>query len=180
MWTGVVVRTPARRRLEAGAPAIDRVGRPDVGLRSDPGHPGIRSPAAVRHVIEAAVRGVRDDGTTARVEGGLVAHLCERGEKGDRIDFTFDGELLQQSDGARLRGAFEISGGTGRFAGIHGSGSMHGHLTCLESVLRRERAQSCADLGRCTDAVLFRSDRSDAAPGEVTGGLQGHYATRAV
>lgn len=107
----------------------------DVGLRFDPEHPGVRNPAAVRHLIDAAVTGVRDAGTTARVEGTLITYLCDAGERGDRIEFTFDGELQQQPDLARFREAFEITGGTGRFADIHGSvrctGTSHAWTTCF-------------------------------------------------
>lgn len=41
---------------------------------------------------------------------------------------------------------------------------MHGHLTCQERVLERERAGSCAELGRYSDAVFFRSDQADPQP----------------
>lgn len=120
---------------------------------------------------------VQDSAGTAHLEGSLTTYLCENGEKGDRLDSTFEGELEQQPDLAGFTGRFEITGGTGRFAGIQGTGSMHGHLTCLDRVLERERAASCAELGQYSDAVFFRSDERDPAPEEVTGGLQGRYRT---
>lgn len=149
----------------------------DVGLNFDPEYPGVENPAAVRHIIEGEVTDVQDSAGTAHLRGTLTTYLCEDGEKGDRLDSTFEGELEQQPDVAGFTGRFEITGGTGRFAGIQGAGSMHGHLTCLDRVLERERADSCAELGRYTDAVFFRSDERNPVPDEVTGGLEGRYMT---
>lgn len=148
----------------------------DVALNFNPDYPGIEDPASVRHVVEGDVTDVSQSGKVGTVEGTLTTYLCENGEEGDRIDFSFDGKLVQTSDNdAQFRGRFTIEGGTGQFADMTGRGSMAGRLTCLPTILEREGAESCAELGEFSDAVFFRGEQTDPVPGDVTGGLKGSY-----
>lgn len=134
----------------------------DVALEFNPDYSGIEDPASVRHIVEGTVTKADESGKKGRVEGTLTTFLCENGQEGDEIHIAFEGQFRQVSDNeARLTGTtFEITGGTGRFADLEGQGSMTGSFTCLDGVLERENAESCADLGAFSDAV-FR--------------LRGHY-----
>lgn len=148
----------------------------DVALNFNPDYPGVEDPARVRHIIEGEVTDVHKNGKAGTVEGSLTTFLCENGEEGDRIRFSFSGKLLQKGDNtAQFRGRFTIEGGTGRFADMTGHGSMHGRLTCLPAILQREGADSCADLGAFSDAVFFRGPTQNPSPDQITGGLKGHY-----
>lgn len=53
-----------------------------------------------------------------------------------------------------VSGSYEIADATGVFEGMGGSGRITGSLTCLAGALRETGAESCADLGMYTDAVL--------------------------
>lgn len=148
----------------------------DVALNFNPDYPGIDDPARVRHIIEGEVTDVSKNGKIGTVEGELTTFLCENGEEGDEIHFSFSGRLIQQGDNnAEFRGRFTIEGGTGRFENMTGHGSMHGRLTCLPAILEREGADSCAELGEYSDAVFFRGPKNDPSPEDITGGLKGHY-----
>lgn len=128
----------------------------DVALEFKPDYPGIDDPASARFITEGEVTDISKNGKKADVDGTITMFLCEDGEEGDQIEFAYDGKLIVRSDNlAAVRGTFDIVGGTGRFEGIDGQGSLHGRLTCLERVLARAGAESCADHGAFTDAVFL-------------------------
>lgn len=148
----------------------------DRALEFNPDYPGIDDPASARFITEGEVTDVSKSGKKADVEGTITMFLCENGAEGDQIVFAYDAKLLVRSDNlAAVRGTFDIVSGTGRFAEIDGQGSLHGRLTCLERVLARAGAESCADYGAFTDAVFFRGPTDDPSPEDITGGLKGHY-----
>lgn len=160
----------------ASVPCETSVPFNDVALEFNPDYPGIDDPASARFLVEGEVTDVHRSGKMATAEGTITMFLCENGQEGDQVEFAYDGRLHVRSDNlAEFRGTFDIVGGTGRFEDIDGQGSMHGRLTCLPSVLERAGAESCADYGAFTDAVFFRGPRDDPSPGDITGGLKGHY-----
>lgn len=147
-------------------------------LEFNPDYPGIDDPASARFITEGEVTDVSKNGKKADVEGTITMFLCEKGQEGDQIEFAYDGKLIVRSDNlAAVRGKFDIVGGTGRFEGIDGQGSLHGRLTCLERVLERVEGEpeNCAEAGMFTDAVFFRGPKDDPSPADITGGLKGHY-----
>lgn len=160
----------------ASVPCSTSVPFNDRALEFNPDYPGIDDPASARFIVEGDVTDVSRSGKRADVEGTITMFLCEDGAEGDQIEFAYDGRLLVRSDNlAAVRGQFEIVDGTGRFEDIDGQGSLHGRLTCLERVLARAGAESCADHGAFTDAVFFRGPKDDPSPQDITGGLKGHY-----
>ena len=128
----------------------------DRSLDFTPNVPGVSDPASTRHLIEGTVEFFTSGGR-GYVTGTITTILCRNGQDlGDRIFFSFRGELRRTSaNDLQIRGAFRITGGRGIFADISGSGSINGSLTCLPPILAREGASSCADLGAFSDAVLF-------------------------
>lgn len=125
----------------------------DVGLNFSPDYPGIEDPAPVRHLVE----GTAVDGDAGTVTGTITTVLCEDGsETASTITTSFTAKFTQAStDRAQVTGTFQITGGTGAFAGITGGGRITGHFTCLDP-------ETCAEAGVFEDAV-FR--------------LHGQYAT---
>lgn len=160
----------------ASVPCSTSVPFNNRALEFNPDYPGIKDPASARFITEGEVTDVSRSGKQADVEGTITMFLCENGKEGDQIEFAYDAKLIVRSDNlAMVRGTFDIVGGTGRFADIDGQGSIHGQLTCLERVLARAGAESCADYGAFTDAVFFRGPTDDPSPEDITGGLKGHY-----
>ena len=135
----------------------------DAALVFHPGYPGVRSPAAVRYLIDGTVSEISATGDRGTVEGTITTILCENGQEGDRYFVSFEGRFRVTSENEAViqGGTFRIVGGTGRFADLTGQGSIKGSFTCLPPVLQRNRAEDCADLGAFSDAV-FR--------------LKGHFA----
>ena len=129
----------------------------DFALVFDPDYPGIDSPASVRHLVEAEVTSVAPSGDRGTVEGTIETSLCEGGEEGDTIFLSFEATFRQTSrNGVQLGdGTFEITGGTGRFEDMTGSGSiLKAGFTCLPPVLARNGAADCVELGAFSDTVF--------------------------
>ena len=128
----------------------------DVSLNFNPAYPGLDDPASTRSLIELTIV----DAEAGTVEGTVTSILCETQEQ---IVYSFEGEFVNVKDNlATFRGTFEIVSGTGRFSDLEGSGRFRGALTCLQPVLARAGAESCADLGFYTDAVMtLRGSFSD-------------------
>lgn len=126
----------------------------DKALNFNPDYPGLEDPAPVRHFIEGTIGQV--DGDRGTLDGTLTTILCVDGdESAHQIFSTFHGRFKQVSDNElRVRGTFEITGGTGMFEDIRGGGSIKGSLTCLPGTLASQQADSCADLGAFADAVF--------------------------
>ena len=137
----------------------------DRALTFTPGYPGIGSgPLAVRHRVQGVVITTSESGDRGTVRGIITTILCQNGQETDRIRFRFEGQFVVTSENeAVVNGTFRILGGTGRFAGLQGEGSISGRFTCLPPALQRAGAQNCADLGAFSDAIF---------------NLQGSYATR--
>ncbi|MDQ3570044.1 MAG: hypothetical protein M3396_05340 [Actinomycetota bacterium] len=137
----------------------------DRALAFTPGYPDLGSgPLAVRHRVKGVV--VTTNGSDAgTVRGTITTILCQNGqETKDRIRFRFEGQFVVTSQNeAMVNGTFRVLGGTGRFAGLHGDGSVTGRFTCLPPALQRAGARNCAELGAFSDAVF---------------NLQGSYANR--
>jgi hypothetical protein len=131
----------------------------DVSLDFNPSYPGIDDPASTRSVIEITVV----DAEAGTVEGTVTTFLCENGQETDQIVYAFEGTTTAVSDNqAALVGTFEVVSGTGPFADLEGSGRLRGALTCLQPVLEQAGAESCADLGFYSDAVMtLRGQFSD-------------------
>lgn len=120
----------------------------DVSLDFNPDYPGLTEPASTRSLIELTVTDV-EAGT---VEGSITTIVCETGEE---IFYSFSGRFTSVSDNqASFRGTYEITGGTGSFSDLSGSGVFRGNLTCLDPILAQQGATSCADLGFYSDAVM--------------------------
>ena len=128
----------------------------DVSLDFNPDYPDLTEPASTRSLIELTVT----DAEAGTVEGTITTIVCETGEQ---IFFSFNGEFTSTSDNnAAYRGTFEITGGTGSFSDLSGSGVFRGNLTCLPEILEQQGATSCADLGVYSDAVMtLRGSFSD-------------------
>ena len=62
------------------------------------------------------------------------------------------GGPVPTTGGLELSGRFRITGGTGRFEDLSGTGSLIGQLTCLTSTLQRNAAASCEELGGYSEA----------------------------
>lgn len=135
----------------------------DVSLDFAPDYPGISDPASTRSLIELNVTEAPTDNGGGAVEGTVTTFLCENGEETDQIVFAFEGEFTKISENlAEFKGTFEIVNGTGTFADITGEGRFNGALTCLQPILEREGAESCAELGAFSDAVMtFRGAFED-------------------
>ena len=119
----------------------------DVSLDFSPDYPGLTEPASTRSLIEITVV----DAEAGTVEGTITSILCETGEQ---IVYSFSGSFTSVSDNlASFVGTFEIASGTGQFGDLEGSGRLRGALTCLDPILARHGAESCADLGFYSDAV---------------------------
>ena len=131
----------------------------DVSLNFNPAYPGLDDPASTRSLIEITVV----DADAGTVEGTVTSVICEDGQEGDQIVYSFSGRTTNVSDNiAAFVGTFEIVSGTGPFSDLEGSGRVRGALTCLEPVLAQTGAESCADLGFYSDAVMtLRGEFSD-------------------
>jgi hypothetical protein len=128
----------------------------DFALRFEPGYPGVATPAAVRHFLEGTVTPTTRSADRGIVRGTITTILCQGGvQQPDRLLFTFLGRYRLASDNQLVvTGSYRLAGGTGRFAGISGGGSLEGELTCLPPILQREGATNCADLGVFSDAIF--------------------------
>ena len=117
----------------------------DVGLNFNPDYAGIDDPAAVRHLVE----GTTVDGDDGTVTGTITTVLCEGGEEtASTITTSYTANFTQASaDRAQVSGTFQITEGTGAFAGLTGSGRITGHFTCLDP-------ETCAEVGVFEDAVF--------------------------
>lgn len=135
----------------------------DVSLNFAPDYPGLTDPASTRSRIDLTVTEAPTDAGGGEVEGTVTMFLCENGEETDQMVFAFEGEFTKISDNlAEFSGTFEIISGTGMFADITGEGRFRGALTCLQPILEREGATSCADLEAFSDAVMtFRGTFED-------------------
>lgn len=123
----------------------------DVALSFDPDYPGLSDPASVRHLLEITVTEVDSSGQTGTLEGTLTTIVCEGNR---RIISTFEAEFEQVSDNeVQFTGTFQITGGTGNFSDLTGSGTITGSLTCLPGTLAAQGAEDCTDLGVFSDAV---------------------------
>lgn len=139
---------------------------------SGPGYPDIESPAPALYFLEGTVTETTGSGDRGTVEGTLTIILCEEGRaedaavdpatnpiEGDRIVVEYQAKFTMKSlNSLPLRGTFEITGGTGRFADISGQGSFKGELTCLPGTLDNdtvpEGVDNCAELGVFSDAAF--------------------------
>jgi hypothetical protein len=128
----------------------------DTSLEFSPDYPGIEDPASTRHFVEGTVTEVDPSDRTGTIEGTITTILCLGGEESENTITTgFRARFVRTSDNQlRLVGRYEITGGTGVFADLSGSGRIKGSLTCLPSTLQRQGATSCEDLGVFADAVL--------------------------
>ncbi len=129
----------------------------DRALNFTPDYPGIEDPAAVRYLVEGTVTKAMRSGERGTVKGTITTFLCEGKQEGDKIFIEFEAQFVVTSENvATVEGTFRITGGTGRFEDITGSGSFTGDpgFTCLPPVLRRNQAENCADLGAFSDAVF--------------------------
>lgn len=129
----------------------------DKALNFTPDYPGITDPAAVRFLVEGTVTKTMQSGERGTVKGTITTFLCEGGQEGDQIFIEFEAQFVVTSENvATVEGTFRITGGTGRFENITGSGSFTGDpgFTCLPPVLQRNQAENCADLGAFSDAVF--------------------------
>lgn len=153
----------------------------DVGLDFSPDFPGVEDPAPIRSVIEGEVTSVSKSGKGGTIEGTITSFRCVDGEETDKIVASFEsdfretsrsqetlrGGTVQTTGGLMLtNGTFEIIEGTGTFDTLTGSGKVRGQFTCLPSTLKRNRAESCEDLGAFSEGIL-RLDGTffDPAPG---------------
>lgn len=136
---------------EEDAPFIDEA------LVMNPDYPGVDSPAPLRYFIEGTVTDTRHGGERGTIEGTITAFHCEDGQEGDQILVDYQAKVKRSSENElQVRaGTFDVTGGTGKFEGLDGHGSLNGRLTCLPPVLERTGADSCADLGIYSDAILF-------------------------
>lgn len=137
-----------------------------------PGYPDIESPAPALYFLEGTVTETTGSGGRGTVEGSLTIIYCEEGRaedaavdpatnpiEGDRIFVEYQAKFTMKSlNSLPLRGTFEITGGTGRFADISGQGSFKGELTCLPGTLDNdtvpEGVDNCAELGAFSDAAF--------------------------
>ncbi len=120
----------------------------DISLDFNPAYPGLADPASTRSLIELTVV----DAEAGTIEGTVTSIVCATGEQ---ITYAFNGRFTRVSDDlSAFVGTFEISGGTGQFSDLEGSGRVRGALTCLDPVLARAGAENCADLGFYSDAVM--------------------------
>ncbi len=129
----------------------------DVGLKFNPDYPGITDPAPVRYLVEGTVTEVTPSGDRGRIEGTITTILCEDGEESENVFFTeFEARfrVTSENEAKVTGGRFEITGGTGVFADLTGSGSFRGRFTCLPPVLARNGAENCAELGAFSDAIF--------------------------
>ncbi len=129
----------------------------DKALNFTPDYPGLEDPAAVRFLVEGTVTKAIRSGERGTVKGTITTFLCEGDREGDKIFIEFEAQFVVTSANvATVEGTFRITGGTGRFEDITGSGSFTGDpgFTCLPPVLRRNQAENCADLGAFSDAVF--------------------------
>ncbi len=112
----------------------------DKALNFTPDYPGITDPAAVRFLVEGTVTKTMQSGERGTVEGTITTFLCENGQEGDQIFIEFEAQFVVTSENvATVEGTFRITGGTGRFENITGSGSFTGDpgFTCLPVVLQK-------------------------------------------
>lgn len=117
----------------------------DVGLNFNPDYPGLDDPAPVRHLVE----GTAENGDSGTVAGTITTVLCVEGEESaSTITFAFEAQFTETSDDlAKVKGTYEITGGTGIFEGLTGEGSITGEFTCLDP-------ETCAEVGVFEDAVF--------------------------
>lgn len=138
----------------------------DIALRFAPDYAGVDGSGKVRFIHQGNVANVEQAGpnTVGTVEGKITTFLCKNDQEGDKIQIAYEGQFRQTSDNKlKLEGTtVNITGGTGKFASLQGSGAMTGSFKCLQGVLEREGPESCAELGSFSDAVFQ---------------LKGHYKT---
>ncbi len=140
-----------------------------VGLEFTPPYPGFDNPVPVRHRSQGTI--VDGDADSGRIEGTITTVICEtrdgsQTESEHSIQIAYLGHYkLISPDEARIRGSYEILGGTGTFENLTGHGSIQASLTCLGDA-------TCAELGYFTDFV------APPPPSELDprrSGLQGSY-----
>jgi hypothetical protein len=139
-----------------------------VGLNFAPPYPGLDNPVPVRHRSQGTI--VNGDAEKGTIEGTITTVICEtqngtQTESEHSIITAYRGHYkLISPDEARIRGSYEIIGGTGTFENLTGHGSLQASLTCL-------RDATCAELGHFTDFVAPSPTERDSE----RGGLQGSY-----
>lgn len=128
----------------------------DTALVMKPHYPGVDSPDAVRHHVEGTVTELTElNGRRGTIEGTITTVHCEDGVETDEIVFDYQTRFKQSTNFLRfIAGTWDVAGGTGKFSGLEGEGSLQGGLTCLDLVLQRDAAGSCEELGAFSDAVL--------------------------
>lgn len=151
----------------------------EVGLNFTPDYPGVDddadSTAAVRHRVEGTITEVKGDKGT--IEGKITTVLCQNGEETEHMIVTYyEAKFRRISDNVlQVTGRYRFSPteSTGTFAGLEGSGSIKGVLTCLAHQ-RNPSAPTCQQLGYYADFVAARGDLTKG-PGELEPGLRGSY-----
>ncbi|MBW3578989.1 MAG: hypothetical protein KY462_14865 [Actinobacteria bacterium] len=117
-----------------------------------------RSPASTRmHPIEFQVTEVTEDGE-GQLEGTIALTVCQprpgavtddvADDQRDRIDFDWTADFQRTSpEEVAFRGTFDITGGTGIYQDLTGSGDIAGYVMCLGDV-------ECADVDEYRDIQI--------------------------